>query len=429
MPMVINYFRTNRDHQLIDEACKISKDAEIVYLFAGLPDSYEAEGFDRENMSMPASHVELINAVSKVNDRVVVILQGGSPMEMVWADQVKGILLMYLAGEAGAGACADLLLGKVDPSGKLAESWPLTESDSPSHGNFPGYPLSVEYREGLFIGYRYYDKARKAIRYPFGYGLSYTNFAYSDMELSTNKMKDTETLTASCTISNIGKVTGSEVVQLYIACKGSVIIRPDQELKNFAKVCLNPGENCKVSFSLGKRDFAYFNTSISDWHVENGDYEVRISASSQDIRLTNVVHVESTTDAPPPDLRQIAPCYYDLTNGIKVQDEVFEKLIGRPIPPRERAKGSPHTIQSTLSEIQDNRIGRSMMKSMRKQMDKMGQGDPEFQKMAEQMIPDMPLRFLGMMSGGSLSLSRIEALVELMNGHYIRGLIMLGKKD
>ncbi len=417
------------DQALIEEACAIAKTAEIAYVFAGLPDSYEAEGFDRDDMHMPAAHVDLINAVSKVNAHVVVILQGGAPMEMTWAEHVQGILLMYLAGEAGAGACADLLLGIAAPSGKLAESWPFADIDSPSHGNFPGYPLSVEYREGLFIGYRYYDKAKKAVRYPFGYGLSYTKFAYADLELSRKTMKDTDTLTVSCTISNIGKTAGSEVVQLYVACKDSVIIRPVQELKGFEKVYLKPGESKKIFFNLDKRAFAYYNTSISGWHVEAGEYEVRIGASSQDVRLSGKVAVESTVKAAIPDLRKEAPCYYDLTNGINVPDEVFELVIGRPIPQRRRKKGEPHTIQSTLSDIQDNPVGKFLMRAMKKQMDKMAAGDPEFKKMAEKMIPDMPLRFLGMMSGGTFSLTRIQSLVEMMNGHYLKGLKLMRQKE
>lgn len=409
------------DAALIEEACKIAKGKEIVYLFAGLPDPYEAEGFDRANLSMPASHVELIRAVSQVNENVVVTLQGGAPMEMTWADLVPGILLMYLGGEASNGACADILLGKVNPSGKLAETWPFTEKDNPSYGNFPGYPRSVEYREGPFIGYRYYDKAKKAVRYPFGYGLSYTRFAYSKLKLSKNEMKDTDTLTVTCTVKNVGKVPGSEVVQLYLACQDSIIIRPVQELKGFEKVALQPGESKVISFELGGRAFSYYNTAISDWHVESGNYEIRIGASSQEILLTGIVHVDATTVAPLPDLRQVAPCYYDLSNGIQVPDDVFEMLLGSLLPPRKHRKGEPHTIQSSLSEIQDNPVGRSLLKTMKKELEKLAEASPDLKVMAEKMLPDMPMRFLAMMSNGGFSLTKIEGLVEMMNGHYLRG--------
>jgi beta-glucosidase len=417
------------DNALIEEACKVAKGKDIVYVFAGLPDSYEAEGFDRDSMVMPASHIELIEAVSKVNEHVVVILQGGAPMEMVWADLVPGILLMYLGGEVSNGACADLLLAKVNPSGKLAESWPFTESDSPSHDYFPGYPLTVEYRECLFIGYRYYDTARKAVRYPFGYGLSYTQFEYSGLKLSTAKIKDTDMLTVTCTVKNTGSVAGSEIVQLYVSCKDSIIIRAEQELKGFEKVQLNPGESKTVTFTLSRRDFAYYNTEIKDWHVESGDYEVRIGASSRDIRLKSMAHVESTVSATLPDLRQVTPGYYDLTNGIKVPDNEFEKMIGRSIPQRERKKGEPHTANSTMSDIKDNFIGRLLLSIMHKQTSKLLKDSPELQPMIDKMFPDMPLRFLAMSGGGSISADQIDGLAEIMSGHLSRGLKMMQKKN
>jgi beta-glucosidase len=416
------------DAALIEEACRIAKGKDIVYLFAGLPDSYEAEGFDRDSMRMPASHIELIEAVSQANGRIVVILQGGAPMEMVWADRVPGILLMYLGGEACGGACADLLLGRVNPSGKLAESWPFTEADSPSHDYFPGYPLTVEYREGLFVGYRYYDTARKAVRHPFGYGLSYTQFEYSALELSAAKIKDIDTLTVSCRIKNTGIRTGSEIVQLYLACKGSVIIRPDQELKGFEKIQLKAGESQTVSFTLQKRDFAYYNTTIADWHVESGDYEVRVGASSRDIRLTGAVHVESTAAAVLPDLHKNTPSYYDLSLGMKIPDDEFAFILGRPIPPRERKPGTPHTAESTMTDIKDNLVGRLLLSVMKKQTNKLAKDNPGLKMMVEKMFPDMPLRFLAMSGGGSISIGQVEGLAEIMNGHLLRGIKMMRKR-
>jgi beta-glucosidase len=410
------------DARLTEEACTISRGKDVVFLFTGLPDSYEAEGFDRDSMKMPECHVDLIRAVSKVNEHVVVVLQGGSPMEMTWADEVQGILLVSLGGEATGGACADLLMGKASPGGRLAESWPFSAADNPSHAFFPGYPRTVEYREGPFIGYRYYDKARRAVQYPFGYGLAYTQFEYGGLKLSARKIKDSDTLTVTCRIKNTGKKTASEVVQLYVACRDSVIIRPEQELMGFEKVKLKPGESRTVRFNLDKRAFAYFNTTISDWHVESGDYEMRVGASSRDIRLKDVVHVESTHKAPLPDLRQEAPCYYDLSSGMLVSDREFEKLLGKPLPPRRRNWGTSQTIQSTLTEVRGNLVGWILVKILNKQMNKLAKDNPEIRVMAEKMIPDLPLRFLSMMSGGQFPLTRVEALVELMNGHLIRGL-------
>jgi beta-glucosidase len=416
------------DPTLIEQACRIAEGKEIVYIFAGLPDSYEAEGFDRDNMIMPESHVELIKAVSKVNKHVAVILLGGSPMEMTWADLVQGILLMYLGGEAGGGACADLLLGNANPGGKLAESWPFTEADSASHGYFPGDPLTVEYREALFVGYRYYDTARKAVRYPFGYGLSYTKFEYSGLKLSTKKMKDTDNLMVSFTIKNIGTCAGSEAPQLYISCRESVILRAEQELKGFEKVHLKAGECQEISFTLYGRDFAYYNTELADWHVESGEYEVRIGASSRDIRLSSSVHIENTRNASLPDFRKITPAYYDLANGLKVSDEEFTTLLGRPIPAQQRQKGSAHTVNSTMTDIQDKWLGRFLYNIMKKQAGKLVKDSPDMKLMVDKMLPDLPLRFLTMMAPGSVSLAQVEGLVEILNGHLFKGIRILRKK-
>ncbi len=418
------------DELLINEACKVAAGKEIVYLFAGLPDRYEAEGFDRKNMTMPESHNQLIEAVSKVNPQVVVVLQGGAPMETPWADQVKGILMMYLAGQAGCGACVDLLLGVANPGGKLAETWPMFGSDAPTFDYFPGSTSTVEYREGLFVGYRYYDKAQKKVRFPFGYGLSYTRFEYSSIKCSEKAIKDTDHIQVSCIIKNTGDLAGSETVQLYVACKNSIIIRPLQELKGFEKVTLKAGESKEVSFTLSKRDFSYFNVENSAWHVESGDYQIRIAASSQDIRLTTELHVESTDTLSLPDYRQKLPNYYDLSKGIQISDREFEILLGRPIPPSERPEGMPHTINSTMTDIQDKWLGRQLLTIMKKGIEKMAKGSPDIKIIAEAMIMDMPLRFLTMSSDGGFTIDQVDGLVEMLNGHFFKGLkIFLSKKS
>ncbi len=417
------------DETLIAEACRVAAGKDVVYIFAGLPDRYEAETFDRENLAMPQSHNNLIEAVSRVNENVVVILYCGGVVELPWADKVKAILLMHLGGEAVSGAVADLLLGKANPSGKLAETWPFKLEDNPSYNYFPGYPLTVEYREGLFVGYRYYDAAAKEVRFPFGYGLSYTTFQYSNLVLSKEEMGDAVSLDVNCTVTNNGPRAGSEIVQLYIAKKGSVIIRPEQELKGFSCVHLDAGESKEVKFTLSMRDFAYYNISLADWHVESGEYEVRIGASSRDIRLYRTLAYASSAPATLPDQRSTTPCYYQLAEGIKVSDAEFTELLGRPIPPRERVKGSPHTINSTITDIQDNWFGRILHGIFYRQVDKMGAKDPFLKMMAEKIIPDMPLRFLTMTGSEGLSIIQVEGLVEILNGHYIRGTRKLvGKK-
>ena len=416
------------DEPLIAEACRAAAGKDIVYIFAGLPDRYEAETFDRDNLALPQSHNSLIEAVSEVNENVVVILYCGGVVEIPWAEKVKAILLMHLGGEAVSGAVADLLLGRVNPSGKLAESWPLKLEDNPAYKYFPGYPLTVEYREGLFVGYRYYDKAEKQVRYPFGFGLSYTSFAYSDMVLSSLDMRDNSTLDVTCKVTNTGSRAGSEIVQLYIAKNGSVIIRPEQELKGFSILHLQPGESKEVSFTLSMRDFAYYNTRLADWHVENGSYEVRIGTSSRDIRLKENLQYTSSVTAALPDMRASTPCYYDLADGIEVSDAEFITLIGRPIPPRERVKGSPHTINSTITDIQDKWFGRILNGVFHRQIEKMGAKDPFLKMMAEKIIADMPLRFLTMMGSDGLSILQVEGLVEILNGHYFRGIKKFAKR-
>ncbi len=420
------------DQFLIDQACETAKDKEIVYVFAGLPDRYEAESFDRDNMQLPESHNQLITALSKVNSKIVVVLHGGSAMELPWADEVSGILLVHLGGEASGGACADLLLGKENPAGKLAETWPFHTADAPSHAYFPGYPLTVEYRENIFVGYRYYDTAQKAVRYPFGYGLSYTQFETSDLTVSADNITDQDSLSISCTVKNSGTCAGSEVIQLYISARDSVIIRAAQELKGFEKVHLQPGENKQVHFTLSKRDFAFYHSDLADWVVESGTYEIRLGSSSRDIRLSSEVVVTSTQDVSLPDFRQKAACYYNLKNGLQVSDAEFTAVLGRPIPARERVKGTPHTINSTITDIQDKWFGRLLLKIIRKQSAAMAKDDPDMLLMVDKMMMDLPLRFLAMMSGGDeggMTVNQVYGMVEILNGHWIKGLRLMLKKQ
>jgi beta-glucosidase len=415
------------DEKLIQKACDTAKRKDIVYLFAGLPDRYESEGFDRDSMRMPENHVRLIEAVSTVNKNVVVILMGGAPMEIPWIDKVSAVLLMFLGGQAVGGACADILTGRVNPCGKLAESWSLKLEDNPTFNYFPGYPLTVEYREGIFVGYRYYDTAQLPVRFPFGFGLSYTRFEYSDIKLDKKNFDENEVILISCIVKNTGKVEGKEVVQLYTAKKKSSIFRPLQELKGFQKISLKPGEQKKVEFSLPVKELAFYNTEGSTWQVEEGEYDVRIGSSSRDIRLTEEIQVASKNPHPLPDMRQLTPGYFDLSHGIHVTDKEFEALIGRPLPSRERAKGTPHTINSTFSDIKDKWVGRQILKFVNKQLENMSKDNADLKIMAEKMLMDSPLRLIATM-GGSMTTTQLYGLVDLLNGHMIKGLFKLLKK-
>ncbi|MEM1503861.1 glycoside hydrolase family 3 C-terminal domain-containing protein [Domibacillus sp. 8LH] len=282
------------DETLLEEAKRAAQNAETAVLFVGLPDRYESEGYDREHLSLPANHIALIQAVASVQKNVVVVLSNGAPVEMPWLDQAAAVLEGYLGGQALGGAIADLLFGYASPSGKLAETFPQKLSHNPSHLNFPGESDKVEYKEGLFVGYRYYDTKQIEPLFPFGFGLSYTTFEYANLTVDKKQFTDEEMVNVSVTVKNTGSVAGQEVVQLYVKDTESTVIRPEKELKGFEKVYLQPGEETTVTFLLGKRAFAYYNVDLEDWHVETGDFTILIGKSSADIVLEESVHVTST---------------------------------------------------------------------------------------------------------------------------------------
>lgn len=279
------------------EAIEAAKNAEKAVIFAGLPDSFESEGYDRSHMRLPDCQNRLIAEILKVQPNTLVVLHNGSPVELPWKDQVKGILEAYLGGQAVGAAVDNILYGKVNPSGKLAETMPLKLSDNPSYLFF-GDGDHVEYREGVFVGYRYYDTKELEVAYPFGYGLSYTTFAYSNLRLDKDTITDSDTLTVSVDVTNTGDVAGKEVVQLYVRDLTGSANRPDKELKGFGKVALNPGETKTVTMELDKRSFAWYSTQLSDWYAASGQYELLVGSSSRDIRLTAAVTMESSQMLP-----------------------------------------------------------------------------------------------------------------------------------
>ena len=283
---------------LQEEAVNAAKNADVAVLFVGLPDLIESEAFDRENLDMPANQNALIEAVVAVQPNTVVVLHNGSPIVMPWLSKVKGVLEAYLSGEASGGAIVDILFGKVNPSGKLPETFPLKLEDNPSYLFFPGEGNSSNYNERIYVGYRYYDKKKMDVLFPFGYGLSYTTFDYSNLRLDKTELNDTDILTVSVDITNTGNIAGKEVVQLYVADTESFVGRPLKELRDFAKVDLAPGETKTVTFTLDKQAFAYYNTVIHDWHVETGEFIIMIGKSSRQIELEASVTVHSTVKIP-----------------------------------------------------------------------------------------------------------------------------------
>ena len=284
--------------EMIAEAVQAAKAAKVAVVFAGLPDAYESEGYDRTHMAMPACQNRLIEAVAGANPNTVVVLHNGSPVEMPWLGKVKAVLEAYLGGQAVGIAAVRLLYGDANPCGHLAETFPVKLSDNPSYLYYGGEGNEADYREGVFVGYRYYDKKEMPVLFPFGFGLSYTTFACSNLRLSGAKITDQETLTAAVTVTNTGSRAGKTVVQLYVGDRESTVLRPIRELKGFEKVELQPGESRDVTFTLDKRAFAYWNAAIHDWHVETGAFTIEVGQSSRDIEVSGEVTVESTVALP-----------------------------------------------------------------------------------------------------------------------------------
>ncbi len=390
---------------LAAEAAQLAARCETVLLFIGLTDEYEAEGFDRSHMNLPAAHDALVNEILKANKNVVVVLAGGSPVEMPWNDGVAAILNSYLGGQAGAGAVADIISGAVNPCGKLPETYPMVYADTPAVNNFPGNPASVEYRESVYIGYRYYEKAKKAVRYPFGYGLSYTTFEYSDIKLDKASMTDGDTLTVSFNVKNTGDVPGYEIAQLYVADKESTIYRPEKELKAFKKVWLNPGEAKEIKLSLNKRAFAFYNVNISDWCVESGEFDILVGASSADIRLSATVNVSGSTENIP-DYSAVAPLYYsgDVQN---VPAEQFVAVLGRELPPANYDPNRALSIQDTFESCKHTKNGARFYKLLTTVVPA---------GFAQAIALQTPFRDFISMSGGVMSEDMADGLVKWIAG-------------
>jgi len=403
--------------KLLQEAVELAAKKDIVLVFAGLPDEYESEGFDRDSLDMPESHNRLIEEVSKVNKNVAVILQTGSPITMPWADSVKAILLAYLSGQAGGSAQAELLLGEVSPSGKLAESYPLAIEDTPCYSYYKKDADNSEYRESIFVGYRYYDTAGKKVAYPFGHGLSYTGFEYSDLMLSKAEWTPGEPLTVSVQVKNIGQMAGAEAVQLYVSLENSKIFRAAKELKGFEKVQLAPGESKTVSFELGIRSFAYYNAAVQDWAVESGEYKISIGASSADIRLVQTLRVIGDgRETLLGNLRETAPTYFNLPQGaFVVSDAEFGTVYGKALPLKKHSQGEAFTTSSRLDEVQETFIGRKLLQTILGELDKVVGKNDIMQLLLHSIVMESPLRTLAMLSQGKLSRAQIANIVAAIN--------------
>ncbi len=403
---------------MITDACKIAEKADIALVFIGLTEEYESEGYDREHLGLPKVHNYLLEEILKVNENVVVVLSGGAPVLMPWLGKVKGLVNGYLGGQASGDAIASIISGKVNPSGKLAETYPLSIEDTPCHKYFPGTRITAEHTESIYIGYRYYDTANKDVLFPFGYGLSYTQFKYSNLKLSKKKIKDTDTLTVTYKIKNIGDRDGSEISQIYVSDKESTIFRPTKELRGFKKVFLKAGEETTVTIELSKRAFAFYNAAEALWQVESGDFEIMIGASSRDIKLSADVYVESTDNVPVPDYRESAPVYYG-ANIKAVTDKEYEAVLGHPIPARDYTAGNKLTIVSSLSDAAETKWGKKINNILCSAVDLVIKNNEVTGNMVKSMILDIPIRNFVTMSSGVFTEEMAKGLLMILNGESV----------
>jgi beta-glucosidase len=406
--------------ELLTEAESAAAGKDRVYIFAGLPDAYESEGFDRENMLLPAAHVELIKRVSAVNSNIAVVLLAGSPVDLSWETTVKAILFAYFPGCQGGRGIVNLLLGKANPSGKLAETFPLHENDTPcaapSGQIYPCREKAVQYRESIYTGYRYYNTAKKQIRYPFGYGLSYSSFEYSNIALDKTTLRDGDTLKVSCRVKNTGNRPGKEAVQIYISQENPAIYKSEAELKDFAKLSLEMGESKTAEFLLTREAFQYYSTKKQKWAVENGIYEIRIASFSRKTELAAKISLEYA-EAEQEDYRALAPGYYSLEQETPFSEQSFLAVYGRPLP--EETPVRPYTPDSTIQEISGVFLGRLIGKVVDKNIAGFAHGDKSLELLTRKMMQDIPLRQLAF---SSVPMRVIEGIAHLLNGHPVKAL-------
>ncbi|CUX44573.1 glycoside hydrolase family 3 C-terminal domain-containing protein [Clostridium sp. C105KSO13] len=398
--------------ELERKAVELAKHADVVLLYLGLDELAETEGMDREHMKIAYNQIDLLAAVQKANSNIVVVMSAGAPVEMPWLNLVKGMVHGYLAGQAGAGAVANVLTGKVCPSGRLSETYPVSYEDTPIYHCWPGKEKTSEYRESLFVGYRYYETADVPVLFPFGYGLSYTSFAYSDIRADEDKVH--------VTIQNIGSVDGAEVVQLYVSKPDSKIFRPVKELKGFQKVWLKTGESKTVTIPLDDKAFRYYNVITNKWETEGGSYRIMVGPNVAEVSLSTEVNIEGT-EARSPYRKKELPSYYT-GQAAEVEDKEFEELLGRPIPDGRWDRSEGLDINDALCQMHYAKSGlaRLILRILEHLKNKsMANGEPNLNIL---FIYNIPFRGIAKMTGGMISMDMVRAMAEVVNGHFFKGM-------
>ncbi len=409
-------------------------EADKVIIFAGLPDRYERNGFDRKDLDIPRNQNELIKKIINTNENVVVILSNGSPVAMPWINKVKAVVEGYLTGQAGSAAMAEILFGKISPSGKLAETFPITIEDTPCYNYFSGGPKIVEYRESIYVGYRYYQKAHKDILFPFGYGLSYTAFTYSDLTFSTKIINGSPEIAVSLNVKNTGDFPGKEIVQIYVRDTKPRIFKPLMELKGFAKVDLEIGETKNIEIKLNNQSFSFFDADELAWKTCSGEYEILVGASSEDIRLHGKVAVRAENDFSPLITEKDIPSYYQLANNkLSIPALEFKILYGKNLPDNEKDMCGNFNLESILGDVKKTFAGRLLYsyvqkhyqrhqetkneKSSQKKTNTLKKSDKKDTSllMMKGMIDEIPIKQLVILSGGKFDYEMADGILMMIN--------------
>lgn len=417
------------DEALIEEAKTLAAGKDKVVVVVGLTDEYESEGYDRKHLNLPRGHNELIEALRSVNENLIVVLQVGSPVLMPWKDGVSAIVNAYLLGEAGAGALSDILFGKVNPSGRLPETFPAHLEDTPCWGHFALGNGEVHYQESVYVGYRWYSSADLETLFPFGAGLSYTEFAYSDLRADAEILGVPGKLSVSVLVKNVGNRAGKEVVQLYVANNQDHQFKPKHELRAFRKIYLEPGQEMTVVFELSEADFSYYEPAAGAFVADSGIYELQIRQDAENLLLSLPVRIEN------PGQKEYALNYmradsYRIEKGLKFTDADFESLIGRKKRPVTERKHPPFDLNSNLEDLSSTRIGAFLArKAVAVGTKTTANADPVQRAMVEKSVMETPLRAIAVFSGGRVTVHQMMAAAELCNGHFFRALGLAFRKD